>query len=107
MLCKTHNHEKEQHLGTYPKGHCGCNHGCSDRHHNHELHRLWTILTRIKRANTKKARKCFEVRSLIRKFDFVEVLRNSSGGKAGVLSLRKSQINLDFRSLIRNFAAET
>jgi hypothetical protein len=41
---KTHNHEKEQHLGTYPKSHRGSHYGSIDGNHNHELHGQRTIL---------------------------------------------------------------
>ena len=33
-------HEKQEHLGTNPEGHCGCNHRSPDRHYDYKLHGL-------------------------------------------------------------------
>ena len=40
-------HEKQEHLGTDPEGHCGRDNGSPDRHHNDFVHGLRPNLTRI------------------------------------------------------------
>ena len=39
-------HEKQEHLGTDPEGHCGRDNGCSDCHYDHLLYGLWPNLKR-------------------------------------------------------------